>query len=160
MFGWIKAHWMLAGGAVLGIIILFVLIRNAGGSGDVQAAAQMSDPNAVASGTAIAQAQIAGQIQASHDNANLAALQITADRDLQLADKQGAVAEYLASLNSHTQELVSTLNTNVALNQLNTQLQAKGLDADVEKARIYSDANKAAWGFQTIQAVANGRSNI
>lgn len=129
----IKKHPYLAGGAALGVIVLFLVMRGggSGGSGDTT----YSDNAAVQAGL-----QLQGQQQAIQGQQALAGVA------LQAASGENATRLRLAEIEAESRGRANELAANLGLAQINAQAQSVSLQstlqAQTEQARINSDAQR------------------
>lgn len=157
----IKQHPVAIGAGVIGIIVIFMVLRGSGGAAaDTTGTQTATDPSAVAAGTALAQAQIGAQAQAAYGQTQLQGLQIQADRDVDLAGITSNTSEYIANLQSHSADLASTLNTQVAMGQLKNQSDATSIAFATQQYQNYTSMWQTAAYLQTIQALATGKNTV
>lgn len=147
----VKSHPWLIGG-VAGIAILFLVYSSSGSSSSVDATQSSADDNQVASADAlaaaqananatVAQTQVAGQVQATQDQAALDALNITqsgtnlaneleANVQLSSLSEQQNVTDTANELTANVENTGNTLNANVAINSNATQQNIAQINAN------------------------------
>lgn len=178
---WIKEHPYLAGGLVLGLVILFFVFRRSGSSSAQTVSSGPSEALQAAqlqSGTQIALAQMQATAQQNQTNAAVAATQIAANRDIVVAQlKQqedlqnivtsGQVQEHTTDAALEAVKVQTGAQVQLAQIQTQGQVDIAGMQAQTmqeeyqaatEQAKIIAEAQTQQEAY--ITAVQLGQQDV
>jgi hypothetical protein len=151
---WAKNHPIIIAFIVGGVVLVLLLSGGSSNadSGGAVVAGGPSDAQ-VAAGTQLSLAQMGYAAQANQTNAQLGAVQIGAQRDVQIASLSADVAHYQTEQAANVQTIGISAQRDVALAGYQTQevIALGQAAAAVEGQRIAADITKTGYAAQTQQ---------
>ncbi len=150
---WIKKHYLLAGGVVVGLIFLFILTRSHASSG--AAVSSGIDPTTASLYAQEANTAAAQQTQQNNNAAALENARIEAQYGLNLAAVQGANAKDLATISANSNDYATYAGLQLGTTNLATQLAETQSAAGVQIAAIEGQTTDIANELAATQNIAN-----
>lgn len=141
--GYVKEHPYLSGSLIVGVIVLFLLLRGGSSSSSSPGNADLNSIYAAQSAADTADKQINAQLSAQNASiaGNIELAKIGSQRDLSLATLQQQLGLAQISAQQQSTDLANTLTANVAIKNIQGQVDINALNNATQQNMYNNLAN-------------------